>query len=149
MKKYSKETAVGVFVLLGLLCVGYLSVKLGNLTMFTSDYYRVEAQFADVTGLKTQAPVQMLGVDVGHVEAIELDQKKTVVLVTMLIRKQYTLHDDAIASVKTSGLIGDKYLKISPGGVGDELGPGGFIMDTEPSIDLESLISKYVFGSVN
>jgi phospholipid/cholesterol/gamma-HCH transport system substrate-binding protein len=147
MKKYSKETQVGLFVLLGFFAIAYMSIKLGNVHLFSSDYYTIKAVFNDVTGLKTNAPVQMYGVEMGFVSNIAIDQKSGMSVVTLDIRKDVKLTDDTIASVKTSGLIGDKYVKISRGG-GDPLKPGAVLRDTESSIDLEELISKYVFGGV-
>ena len=148
MKKYAKETAVGLFVFVGIMCIAYMSVKLGNVALFSDNHYTLNAQFSDVTGLKANAPVQMFGVDIGYVERIELDQEQGLALVRMSIRKDISLTDDAIASIKTSGLIGDKFLKISPGGTGSPLKDGGTIFDTESSVDLEELISKFVFGKV-
>ncbi|MBN2139546.1 MAG: outer membrane lipid asymmetry maintenance protein MlaD [Desulfovibrionaceae bacterium] len=148
MKKYSKETWVGIFVLVGLACVAYMTVKLGNVQLFTDNYYTLKAKFTDVSGLKVNAPVQMFGVQMGFVEDIEINQEQDVAEVTLKIDKGVVLTDDAIVSVKTSGLIGDKFVKITPGGVGDQLKPGSTIFDTEPAIDLEDLISKYVFGKV-
>lgn len=148
MKKYSKETAVGLFVLVGLICVAYLSVKLGNVQLFADSHYELTAEFSDISGLKVNSPVQVYGVDVGYVKGIELDQKNGMARVILKVENQVKLTDAAIASVKTSGLIGDKYIKITPGGVGDPLEPGDAIFDTESAIDLEALISKYVFGEV-
>lgn len=148
MKKYSQELVVGVFVLLGLLAVAYMSVKLGKLNVFTDDYYTLRAKFTDVTGLKVNAPVQMYGVEMGFVGAIGIDKESRQAFVDLRIKKDVRLTDDAIAAVKTSGLIGDKFVKIVPGGLGDELKTGDSIFDTQPAIDLEDLISKYVFGKV-
>lgn len=147
MKKYSKETQVGLFVLVGFLAIAYMSIKLGNVHLFGDDKYAVSAMFNDVTGLKVNAPVQMYGVDVGFVQAIGIDQKSGMSVVTLKVNKDVKLTDDTIASVKTSGLIGDKYVKLSLGG-GDPIKPGAVLRDTESSIDLEELISKYVFGGV-
>lgn len=147
MKKYSKETQVGLFVLVGFLAIAYMSIKLGNVHLFGDDKYAVSAMFNDVTGLKVNAPVQMYGVDVGFVQAIGIDQKSGMSVVTLKVNKDVKLTDDTIASVKTSGLIGDKYIKLSLGG-GDPIKPGAVLRDTESSIDLEELISKYVFGGV-
>lgn len=148
MKKYAKETSVGIFVAVGLICIGYLSFNLGNVRIFSDDHYPVYADFTDVTGLKANAPVEMLGVPVGYVESISLDFDQELAHVKMMVKKNIPLTDDAIASIKTSGLIGDRFVKITPGGVGDKLGPEGYLTDTEPAIDIESLISKYVFGDV-
>ena len=147
MKKYSKETQVGVFVLVGFLAIAYMSVKLGNVHLFSDAHYAIKARFNDVTGLKVNAPVQMYGVEMGFVENIGIDLDSGLSEVTLKIRKDIKLTDDTIASVKTSGLIGDKYVKLSRGG-GDPLAPGAVLRDTESSIDLEELISKYVFGGV-
>jgi len=147
MKKYSKETQVGIFVLLGFLAIAYMSVKLGNVHLFSDNFYPIVAKFNDVTGLKLNAPVQMYGVEMGFVEKIGIDLDSGMSSVTLRIRKDIKLTDDTIASVKTSGLIGDKYIKISRGG-GDPIKSGAVLRDTESSIDLEELISKYVFGGV-
>ena len=148
MVKFKKETAVGLFVLIGLVAIIYMSVKLGNVQMFTDKYYVVHANFTDISGLKVNAPVQMFGVKIGFVQRISLDQKEGVARVDMMIEKEVQLTDDAIVSVKTNGLIGDKYLKISPGGLGDPVLPGDTLFDTNPAIDLEDLISKFAFGKV-
>ena len=147
MKKYSKETQVGLFVLVGFLAIAYMSVKLGNVHLFTDDHYAIIAKFNDVTGLKVNAPVQMYGVEVGFVEKIGIDQENGMSSVGLRIKKDVKLTDDTIASVKTSGLIGDKYVKLSRGG-GEPIQAGAVLRDTESSIDLEELISKYVFGGV-
>lgn len=147
MKKYSKETAVGVFVLVGLLAITYMSIKLGNVSLLSDSHWEMKASFTDVSGLKVNAPVQMYGVKIGYVSAITLNQKDGVADVAMKVRNDVTVTDDAIASVKTSGLIGDKFIKITPG-LGDPLESGGFLFDTEPALDLEDLISKFAFGKV-
>lgn len=148
MFKLKKETAVGIFVIMGLLAVVYMSVKLGNVQLFSDKYYLLKADFADISGLKVNAPVQMFGVDVGFVSSISLDQEKGVASVSMMVLKQVQLTDDAIAAIKTNGLIGDKYVKIVPGGVGDPVEPGDTLFDTQPAIDLEDLISKFAFGEI-
>lgn len=148
MKKYAKETTVGIFVFLGLVSMAYMSVKLGNINLFSKDHYLLRAQFTDVSGLKTNAPVSIYGVEMGYVGDIRINLENGLADVDLFIRKDITLLDDTIASVKTSGLIGDRYVKITPGGIGEELKPGEKIFDTEPAIDIEDLISKYVFGGV-
>lgn len=148
MKKYQMETSVGVFVLVCLLCVGYLTVKLGKLELFGADDYRLQAAFTSVAGLKPGAAVQIAGVQVGSVEGIELRMDDGVAMVTLSVKKGIELTDDTIASIKTSGLIGDKYLKLTPGGSPDILAPGDTIYETEAPLDIEELIGKYVFGDV-
>ena len=146
MKKASVETAVGVFVLIGLLCVGYLTIKLGKMQWFGDDYYLLDAQFDSVSGLKAGAQVDMAGVEIGQVAAIRLDNERQIAIVQLKIQKEVLLTDDVIASVKTSGLIGDKYIKLTPGGSDRILKSGDMIIETESALDIEELVSKYVFG---
>jgi phospholipid/cholesterol/gamma-HCH transport system substrate-binding protein len=148
MKKYSKETVVGLFMLAGLICVTYMAVKLGNVSIFGDDTYTLYARFDKVTGLRTGNPVDMLGLEVGRVSALRIDQEKQRAVVAMKIKKGIKIYDDAIASIKTEGLIGDKYVDIDAGGGGDLLKPGGTIIDTVAPVDLGELIGKYAFGSV-
>jgi len=147
MKKYSMEFIVGIFVLIGLCCMGYLTIKLGKMEVFGNDGYTVTASFSSVAGLKTGASVEIAGVPVGKVTGIDLS-KAYAARVSLLIDKDIELSDDCIASVKTSGLIGDKYISISLGGSSEMLASGGEITETESAVDIESLISKYVFGDV-
>lgn len=143
-----KETLVGLFVLIGLICVAYLTVKLGRMELFNSDGYTLYARFASVSGLRPGAEVEIAGVRVGRVASINLDEKQPLAVVALLVDNKVRLTDDAIASVKTSGLIGDKYINLEPGGTGEALLPGDTIIDTESAVDIENLISKYVFGNV-
>lgn len=146
--KYKIEVMVGIFVLLGLLCVGYLTIKLGKLQLIGGNYYTINARFSNIGGLKEGNEVQVSGVVVGRVDSIELNPDDFSVIVHMNILKNVKLTDDSIASIKTSGLIGDKFVKISPGGSDIVLNAGDTLIDTTPPVDLEELISKYVFGSV-
>lgn len=146
MKKTSVETAVGVFVLIGLVCVAYLTIKLGKMEWFGDDFYTLNARFTSVSGLKTGAQVDMAGVEIGQVGDIQLDNDRQMAIVQMKIRQGVVLTDDVIASVKTSGLIGDKYIKLTPGGSDRVLKSGDMIIETESALDIEELVSKYVFG---
>ena len=148
MKKTSVETAVGVFVLIGLISVAYLTIKLGKMEWFGDDYYTIDAQFNSVSGLKAGAQVEMAGVEIGQVGDLHLDNKRQVAIVRLKIKKGVILTDDVIASVKTSGLIGDKYIRLTPGGSDRILKSGDMIIDTESALDIEELVSKYVFGDV-
>ncbi len=148
MKKISLETSVGIFVLTGILCIGYLAVKLGNIEWLDNNYYELTARFGSVSGLKTGAQVEMAGVPIGRIDSITLDKDRQVALVKLKIQNGVILTDDVIASVKTSGLIGDKFIKISPGGSEEILHNGDAITETESALDIEDLISKYAFGSV-
>ncbi|HSO67703.1 MAG TPA: outer membrane lipid asymmetry maintenance protein MlaD [Desulfatirhabdiaceae bacterium] len=148
IKRTTVETAVGVFVLIGILCVGYLTIKLGKMELLGENYYIVEARFQNATGVKVGSQVEISGVQVGQVDKIILDTERQVALVRMKINKGIILSDDVIASVKTSGLIGDRFIKLSPGGSENMLKDGDTITETESAVDIEELVSKYVFGGV-
>lgn len=148
MKKYSAETVVGIFMVIGLLGVAYMTVKLGKVALFGSDYYLLYARFASVSGLRVDSSVEIGGIEVGRVGRLTLDQEKQMALAELKIRKGVRVYDDATATIKTSGLIGDKFIKIDPGGAGDILKPGGTITETSIPADIEDLISKYAFGDV-
>ena len=148
MKKHTVEIAVGIFVLIGMACIGYLAIRLGKMEIIGGEHYLVSARFQDISGLKVGSKVDMAGVPIGQVEAIALDKERQVAVVTMQIQKGVVLTDDVIASVKTSGLIGDKYIKLSPGVSDKILKPGDMITQTESALDIEELIKKYMFGKV-
>lgn len=149
MKKYAMETMVGIFVVIGLLCVGYMTVKLGNVGLIGDSSYPLFARFTSVNGLRDGSAVQMLGLEIGRVERLSMDQEEQVAVVEFRIKKGIKIYDDAIASIKTEGLIGDRYVSIDPGGGSDELlEPGGIITETESPTDIQELISKYAFGDV-
>jgi len=148
MKKYSKETVVGIFVVIGLFLIGYMTVKLGNVGFFGDNSYSLFAKFNTVTGLREGNPVNMLGLEVGKVQKFTMDQENQQVLVEFKINKGIEIYDDAIASVKTEGLIGDKYVAVDPGGGGDLLANGDSITDTNSPTDIMDLVSKYAFGDV-
>jgi phospholipid/cholesterol/gamma-HCH transport system substrate-binding protein len=149
MKKYSLETTVGIFVVIGLLCIGYMTIKLGKIRMFSGDYYILYARFSSVSGLRVDSPVEIDGIEIGRVEQLNIDQDKQVAVVKLRIEKGIKVYEDAIASIKTSGLIGDKLITIDPGGGSDILKPGGMITETNSPLDIEDLIGKYVFGGLN
>lgn len=148
MKKYTMETAVGIFIVFGLLCVGYMSVKLGHVSLLGDNAYPLFARFTSVTGLRAGSLVYITGIEVGRVEKLAMDQESQKALVEIRIRNDIKIFDDAIASIKTEGLIGDMHLSIDPGGAGVLLKPGGTITDTQSAVDIVDLISKYAFGDV-
>ena len=148
MKRSSIEMLVGVFVLIGILCLGYLTIRLGEMEWIGDNHYILKARFQSVSGLNTGANVEMAGVRIGQVDSISLDQERQVAAVELKIQKGILLSDDVIASIKTSGLIGDKYVMMSPGGSDQILKSGELITETESAVDLEDLISKYVFGGI-
>ena len=147
MKKTTIETSVGIFMFIGIICIAYLAVKLGQMDLVGKDYYPVTARFQSASGLRTGAPVEMAGVRIGHIEQISLNMERKTADVVLMIKKDIQLEEDVIASVKTSGLIGDKFIMVSPGGSDIFLEPGDIITETESAVDLESLIGKYIFGN--
>ena len=148
MKKYTMETTVGIFLVFGLLCIGYMTVKLGHVSLLGDNTYSLFARFTTVSGLRAGSPVDMLGIEVGRVGRLTMDQKDQKAVVEIRIQKDIKVYDDAIASIKTEGLIGDMFLTIDPGGAGKLLGPGGTITETQPAVDIVDLIGKYAFGEV-
>ena len=147
--RYKLELIVGIFVLIGIVAVGYLTVRLGKIQLLGGNYYTINARFSNIGGLKVGNEVQISGVVVGRVEKIRLDPEDYNVIINVSVWKDIKLTDDTIASIKTSGLIGDKYVSLSPGGSDEILGPGDMIIETLPPVDIEELISKYVFGNVS
>jgi len=148
-KQKTQETAVGLFVLVGIACVIYVSVNLGDMEYFgSSSYHSYKARFNSVQGLKENGNVVLAGVRVGEIERIYLDKEDYSAMVQFKIKKNIELFDDAIASIKTNGLIGDKYMGIDPGGSGIPLAPDEIIYDTESAIDISGMVGKGAFGDV-
>jgi phospholipid/cholesterol/gamma-HCH transport system substrate-binding protein len=145
MSRFNVETAVGVFMVIGFLCFAWLSVKLGDVNLFGSQSYRVQARFGSVSGLKEGAVVEIAGVQVGKVAAIRLQPDDYRAVVEMAMDRGVQLSEDSIASIRTAGIIGDRYVNISPGGMPQSIAPGGEIVETESAINLEELLSKYIF----
>lgn len=149
MKQNKMEFLVGCFVLLGLAALTYLTVKLGSGSFVSGDTYVLEARFTNSSGLTVGSSVHVAGVPVGRVEGIHVDPKDFSAIVTMSVQSALHLPTDSMASIKTTGLIGDKYISLSPGADEASLKPGERITMTEASVDIESLISKMAFGSVD
>jgi phospholipid/cholesterol/gamma-HCH transport system substrate-binding protein len=150
MKKANIETVVGIFVLIGILCLAYLSIKLGKMELIGGNYYDVYGDFDSVSGLKSGASVEIAGVEVGRVDRIGLDPKNGAqARVYLKVRSGVKLSDDTIASVRTRGIIGDKFILLKPGGSEKPLASGGRVRETESAIDFEELISKYIHGQVD
>ncbi len=147
MRKFDLELAVGIFMIAGMVCLAYLTIKLGQLEVLGDKGYEIQAVFSSSGGLKTGSSVVIAGVEVGRVKKVVLDDYQA--RVTMSLPLEVKIQEDAIASIKTKGLIGEKYVEISPGGLDENLEPGGVIRDTQPPIDIEQLISKYIFGTVS
>ena len=148
MKKGYTEVIVGLFMIAGFGAFVYLSLQLGEFSVFSLEKnYTVNAQFENVSGLKQGAMVEISGVQVGKVAQVTLDQDG-LAMVSMLINKDVAIGEDAIASIRTQGIIGDKYIKIINGSMDTPLQNNDMIMDTESAIDIEELVSKYIFGGV-
>ena len=146
MERSRVNIAVGIFVVMGILALAYLSIKLGKVSFLGGGGYVVTADFPSVGGLKAGSTVEIAGVEIGRVDSIGLaDYQAHVVL---KIEPGVQLQEDSIASIKTKGLIGEKYIRISPGGSDKVMPPGGRLREVEPPVDFEELLSKYIFGKV-
>ena len=146
MKRFNLEVTVGLFVVLGLCALAYLSVRLGQLQVGRGNTYDLTAVFPTVAGLREGATVEIAGVQVGRVQDITLADYAAVV--TLRLDKQVKLQDDAIASIRTRGLIGEKFVRITPGGSEQLLTAGGRIREVEPPIDIETLIGHFIQGKL-
>lgn len=142
MKKIDTEIVVGIFIFIGLLAMAYTSINLGQVEFFKNDYYPLKARFTTVTGLKTNTAVEIAGVKIGKVENIRLDNYQAVV--TIDIKKGIKIQDDAIAAIRTRGILGEQYIEILPGGSDNILKPGDEIFDTEPPFDFLSVVKKFM-----
>lgn len=146
MKKFDLELVVGLFIIVGVVCLGYLSIKLGKMEIVGERGYNVYALFNNVGGLKSGSPIVIAGVDVGRVKGITIENYQARVVLSL--PRDIKIQEDAIATVKAKGLIGEKYIEITPGGSDKIIKPGGRIRETQSSVDLEELLSKFVFGKI-
>lgn len=141
------EIVVGTFLLAGIFAVAWLAVRLGDVSLAEDKRYRITASFTSASGLRPGTYVEAAGVRVGVVEHIDFDPEHYEARVTLAIDKGVPVSKDAVAAIRTAGIIGDKFVKISPGGDDRLLEDGMELRETESSINLEELISKYVFES--
>ena len=147
MKQAGAETLVGVFVLAGMACLAYLAISLGGVEIFQGNDYRVMALFGSASGLTSGDSIEIAGVEIGKVGRISLsddDQAR----VELKIRGGVKLTEDVIASVRTKGLIGDRYIKLEQGGSERYIEAGGRIRETTPPLDIEELIGQFIFGKI-
>lgn len=149
MKRQYAELLVGIFVIVSFACIGYMSIKLGKMKIFRTGEYTLKAKFQSVSGLKKDARVEIAGIQIGRVAKMTLDTEDFVAIVEIKLNQSIQVGDDVIASIKTSGLIGDRFIQLSPGGSEDFLEEGDFISETESPIDIEELVGKFVFGKVD
>ncbi|MGH7770487.1 MAG: outer membrane lipid asymmetry maintenance protein MlaD [Candidatus Binatia bacterium] len=146
MNQTRTEIFVGIFVLLGIVCLGYLAIRLGKLEVMGNTGYVVHADFSSVAGLKPGDPVEIAGVKVGRVEGLKLVDDRA--RLTLRIEEGVKLPEDTIASVRSRGLIGDKFVLLSPGASDKIIPPGGKIRETESPPDLTDVIGKYIGGDL-
>lgn len=144
--KMDIELAVGFFLLIGLAALGYISVKLGKLELMSSGGYTLYAEFEKAGGAKAGTVIEIAGVEIGRVKSVKLDNYQA--LVEMTIHQDIKIQDDAIASIRTKGLVGEKYVQIAPGGSDKIIPPGGRLRETESAIDIEEIIAKFAFGKM-
>ena len=137
---------VGIFVLAGAICLGYLAIRLGKVELFGATGYVVYADFSSVAGLKVGDPAEIAGVRVGKVESLGLADDRA--RVALRVDSQVKLQDDVIASVRARGLIGDKFVLITPGASDKVIPPEGKIRETESPQDITDLIGKFVGGDL-
>jgi phospholipid/cholesterol/gamma-HCH transport system substrate-binding protein len=146
LSQRATELTVGTFVLAGILAMGYLSIQLGGLDILSTGEYPLTAKFTTVSGLRVGASVEMAGVRVGRVQKIGLSGEDAVI--TLRVENSVKLSQDAIASIRTKGILGDKYIKLSQGGSEKLIKPGGRIRETEPPLDIEKIIGDFIFGKI-
>ena len=146
MKKFDLELTVGLFIIAGIICLGYLSIQLGKMEIVGERGYEIYGVFSNVGGLKNGSSVEIAGVKVGRVKSVTLYNYQARVVLNL--PENVKLQEDAIVSIKTKGLIGEQYVEITPGGSEKIINPGGQIRETQSAVDLEELISKFVFGKI-
>ena len=147
MEKKNLETLVGLFVVLGAVALVFLSLKAANLASFSFDStYQLKASFDNVGGLKIRAPVKSAGVTIGRIKSISFDDKRFQGVVTMEIDRRYQFPADTSGKILTSGLLGDQYIGLDPGGDDKNLQPGDSIKLTQSAVVLEDLIGKALYG---
>lgn len=146
MRRFNLEITVGLFVVLGFLALAYLSIKLGQIQIVGGNTYTLTAIFPTVAGLKQGATVEVAGVQIGRVEKIDLEEFEAIITIRLDVSVQ--LQDDAIVSIRTRGLIGEKYLRITPGGSEQLIAAGGRIREVETPVDFEDLIGQLIQGKI-
>jgi phospholipid/cholesterol/gamma-HCH transport system substrate-binding protein len=145
MNRATIDLWVGIFVTIGVGALIFLSLRVGNLlTSSNEPGYRIEARFDNVAGLKPRAPVKSAGVVVGRVESIRLDPKSYEAVVTMRVNQGFQFSRDTIASVLTSGLLGEVYVGLDAGGDAEMLAEGGRIAKTQSALVLEKMIGQFL-----
>lgn len=145
MKKFNIELFTGVFVLIGIACFSYLAVSVAGASFVQQPGFTLSARFTSIAGLREGAVIEGAGVRIGTVSSITFDPERFEAIVELRINEDIPIQEDAIASIRTQGIIGEKFIKITPGGFDELLTDGMEIYDTESAISLEELVSKYIF----
>lgn len=143
-KTITIEFWVGIFVIIGLLSFSYLSINIAGMKFSNAGFYNIYAAFNDISGLKNGAPVEIAGVKIG--EVVDINLKDTQALVKLQIKNNYELRDDDIFQIRTKGIIGDKFVKVSPGGSSTTIKEGDTIYDTNSAVDFEEIIGKFIYS---
>jgi phospholipid/cholesterol/gamma-HCH transport system substrate-binding protein len=149
MNSRKLELSVGIFVIVGLLALAFLAVSVGGGRLSFPNSHLLSARFTNASGLKPGSTVRIAGVSVGEVKKITLKGDDMSAIVTFRVESDIKLDDDTVAAIRSAGLLGDKFIALKPGGSGIALKPGATILDTESTIDLEDLIARFAFGSVD
>jgi phospholipid/cholesterol/gamma-HCH transport system substrate-binding protein len=147
MNKINIELITGIFVIIGIAAFTWLAVSVAGATFTEQPGYTLSARFTSISGLRAGAIVEGAGVRIGTVSSIEFDPEAFEAIVKLRINEGVPIQEDAIAAIRTQGIIGEKFINIIPGGFDDLLVDGDEIHDTESSISLEELVSKYIFSS--
>ncbi|MFT5320314.1 MAG: phospholipid/cholesterol/gamma-HCH transport system substrate-binding protein [Pseudohongiellaceae bacterium] len=147
MNKINIELITGIFVIIGIVCFTWLAVSVAGATFREQPGYSLSARFTSISGLRDGAIVEGAGVRIGTVTGIDFDPEAFEAIVHLRINEDVPIQEDAIASIRTQGIIGEKYINIVPGGFDELLTEGMEIYETESSISLEELVSRYIFSS--
>ncbi|MEY4642587.1 MAG: hypothetical protein RLZZ227_2581 [Pseudomonadota bacterium] len=146
MGKLNVQLLTGIFVMLGIAAFTYMAVTIGGARFGEQPGYTLTARFANISGLQVGAIVEAAGVRIGLVNAIDFDPESYEAIVTLRINEGVPVQEDAIASIRTQGIIGEKFVKLTPGGFEELLTDGSELYETESAVSLEELVSKYIFS---
>ena len=145
MKKLNVQMITGLFVLLGIAAFTYQAITIGGASIRETPGYTLTARFDSISGLRVGGIIEAAGVRVGTISGIKFDPDNYKAIVNLRINDGVPVQQDAIASVRTQGIIGEKYIKLSAGGFPELLTDGMEIHETESAVSLEELVSKYIF----
>lgn len=150
MERTKLDLWVGMFVVAGIAALVMLAMKVGNLSTYNvSETYQVQAYFSNIGGLKPKASIKSAGVLVGRVTEITLDTERYEARVTMSLDKRYQFPKDTFANILTSGLLGEQYVGLVPGGDSEMIKAGGQIKQTQSAMVLEDLIGKFIYSKAD